>query len=146
MKLLLTRFQATDNSTVGRLLVDGAPECYTLEDALRYPGQKIADKTAIDPGTYRVVIDASTRFRRLMPHVLDVPDFTGIRIHWGNTDADTRGCILVGHAWVPGSERITGSQVAFDQLFAKLEAAEARGEVIELEIVEQAEEDQRIAA
>ena len=134
MKLLLTRFQATDNSTIGTLAVDGKFECYTLEDAVRW--QKIQDKTAIDPGTYNVIIDFSTRFQREMPHVMDVPNFTGIRIHPGNTEADTDGCILVGKEY--SKDWVSESRAAFTPLYDKIYSALAKGETVTLEITEQA--------
>jgi hypothetical protein len=147
MNLLLTRFKATDKSTIGTLAIDGAFFCYTLEDALRWPMQKIQDKTAIDPGVYNVIIDFSQRFKRLMPHVMDVPNFTGIRIHSGNTDADTSGCILLGTSY--SVDRIAGSRVAFgidaldnvlpDGFYAKIQAALVAGDTVTLTITEQAE-------
>lgn len=139
MDLLLTRFKASDKATIGTLAVDNEFFCYTLEDALRWPGQKIPDRTAIDPGDYPVIIDFSNRFQREMPHVMDVPNFEGIRIHQGNTDADTSGCILVGSDY-SGDDFISNSVKTFDLLFVKLRNALATGGKITLHIVEQAEQ------
>jgi len=110
-------------------------ECYTLEDKDRFleeGGEKIYGETAIPRGLYQVVIDQSQRFRRLLPRLLDVPHFEGIRIHAGNTDADTQGCILVGT--VRGDERVVNSRVAFDKLFAKLQRAYDDGDQIVIEV------------
>ncbi len=57
-----------------------------------------------------------------MPHILNVPDFTGVRIHSGNTSADTDGCILLGSTWA-GKDFIGNSKNAFDIFFEKLKAA-----------------------
>src|SRR5689334_1352299 len=91
MNLQLLRQQFTTDSTIGSLYIDGEFECFTLEDTVRAPGIKIAGATAIPSGTYEVTIDLSARFGRMMPHVLDVPMFKGIRIHPGNTAKDTEG-------------------------------------------------------
>jgi hypothetical protein len=135
MKLDLVREQITPKSSAGRLFIDGVFECYTLEDTVReVPGKpvsewKIPKVTAIPTGTYKVDITPSARYRRDMPIVLDVPGFTGIRIHSGNTDADTEGCILVG-AYRESADEIRGSRAAFGWLFEKLLAAKARAEEI----------------
>ncbi len=127
MELLVNRFKNTEKSTLGRLLVDGVEECFTLEDVRRPDGVKVQNQTCIPAGTYNVIIDASTRFKRDMPHILDVPGFTGIRIHSGNTDADTEGCILLGGK-LENDDFISGSKDAFAAFFKKLKAALDAGE------------------
>lgn len=133
MELRLNRFKYGEKSTLGRFFVNGATECYTLEDVRRADGVKVQDATCIPAGTYSVIIDASVRFKRDMPHVLDVPGFTGIRIHSGNTDADTDGCLLLGNA-IENDDFISGSKDAFGQFFPKLQAALDAGEDVTIEI------------
>ncbi|GJL76412.1 MAG TPA: DUF5675 family protein [Nitrosomonas sp.] len=130
MELRLERTERSGNSTIGELSVDGQFECYTLEDLER--PKKIKGETAISVGRYEVIINHSQRFGRLLPLLLNVPEFEGVRIHPGNTAADTEGCILVG---VTKSEGFIGqSRVAFEQLFNKLKAASG-AEKIFIEIV-----------
>lgn len=119
MLLQVKRFKKGDKSTLGRLYINGEFECFTLEDVIR-DGAKVAGKTAIGDGAYDLVIDMSSRFKRNMPHVLNVPNFEGIRIHSGNTDADTEGCILLGLK-VVNDDFIAESRVAFDRFFPKLQ-------------------------
>ena len=120
MLIEVKRFDFKPNYTIGKLYIDGKYECYTLEDAVR--NNKIQDVTAIPTGEYKLVIDASTRFKRDMPHILNVPNFTGVRIHSGNTSKDTEGCILLGTTW-SGGDFISQSKTAFDKFFTKLKAA-----------------------
>lgn len=82
--------------TIGKLYVDGHYLCDTLEDTVRPAGTKIAGKTAIPAGTYRVKKTMSPRFKKILPEIMNVPGFTGVRIHAGNTVADTDGCLLLG--------------------------------------------------
>ena len=120
MKLELERIFLGADYTIGKLFIDGVYECDTLEDTVRE--FKIKHETAIPKGTYKVIITMSQRFQRLLPLLVDVPNFNGIRIHPGNTKADTSGCILVGVNKVKGM--VINSRVTFNRLFAKLLLAE----------------------
>lgn len=120
MKLLLKRLHKTNNSTVGELSINGKFECYTLEDIER--DVKIPSKTAIPKGDYVVEISFSNRFKKEMPILLNVPNFEGVRIHSGNTAADTEGCILVGQT--RGLDTVGKSRLAFAELFVKLKTDE----------------------
>ena len=132
MRLLLERLQLDRGVTIGALSVNAVFECWTLEDTVRAVGVKVAGQTAIPYGTYPVVITHSPRFGRDLPLLEYVPGFTGVRIHPGNTAADTEGCILVGADRRPSS--IGRSRLAFDNLFIKLAAAVRRNERITLVI------------
>lgn len=119
MNLKLVRDTFTDESTMGQLYVDGKWQCYTLEDKLR--DVKIYGETCIPYGTYEVVVTWSNRFKRQMPLLVDVPGFSGIRIHSGNDSHDTDGCILVGRTKAPNW--VGESRLAFDAFFPHLQAA-----------------------
>ncbi len=119
MELLLNRLIRTTESTVGKLLVNGAFECFTLEDAER--PAKIYGKTAIPKGRYEVIINWSNNFKQYMPLLLSVPDYQGVRIHAGNDAADTLGCILVGRTKSPNW--IGESRLAYRALFKKMQLA-----------------------
>jgi hypothetical protein len=121
MKLELKRTIKTSESTIGELYVDGVFECYTLEDVVRDNGEKVYGKTAIPAGTYKVICNLSNRFQRIMPLLLNVPGFEGVRIHSGNSSLDTEGCILVGR--VKEENRIGESKLAYSHLFPQLQAA-----------------------
>ena len=95
MELTLKRDILADGYTLGLLSVDGKNYCYTVEDMVR-EGVKIPGKTAIPYGRYKVIVNMSNRFKKLMPLLIDVPGFSGVRIHSGNTAEDTEGCIIVG--------------------------------------------------
>lgn len=129
MELLLKREPSGVSSTLGELSVNGSIECFSLEDVVRIDdaatqadeGAKVFGKTAIPAGRYMVTVDFSNRFQELMPRLLNVQGFTGIRIHPGNTDADTDGCILVGQARAAG--QIRQSRPAYKRLLGRIEAA-----------------------
>lgn len=128
MKLLLERLQIDADVTIGSLSIDGAWQCWTLEDTVRPDGApKVFGQTAIPFGTYGIDITMSPHFGRLLPLLLNVPNFTGARIHPGNTTADTEGCILVGQDRLGKS--LGNSRAAFDVLFPILRDAIAKGPV-----------------
>ncbi|SDA10090.1 hypothetical protein SAMN05216428_10124 [Nitrosospira sp. Nsp11] len=129
MELQIKRTDFSEESTIGELSVNGVFECYTLEDKVR--PVKIAGKTAIPSGRYEVIINFSQRFQKQLPLLLNVPNYEGVRIHSGNTAANTEGCILVGET---KTDNFVGeSRWAFNRLFEKLKVA-AESEKIFLEI------------
>jgi hypothetical protein len=109
------------SKTFGGLYLFDFRICEVLEDTVRAPGVKIPGQTAIGYGEYDLTIDFSNRFQRMMPHILNVPMFDGIRIHKGMTDKDTEGCPLVGMKR-NGFDGISNCAPAFDYFFARLEA------------------------
>jgi len=121
MLIEVKRFEFKDTYTIGKMYLDGQYECYTLEDVVR-KGAKVNGQTAIPTGTYNLIINHSNRFNRDLPLLENVPNFTGVRIHAGNTSAHTEGCILVGTTW-SGKDFIGNSRVAFNKLFEKLKKA-----------------------
>ena len=105
MKLQVVRTQFGRDATNGLLFIDGLFECYTLED--QYQEVKVMHETCIPEGTYdvkfRTVGGFHERYKKRygnshygMLHLQDVPGFTYILIHAGNTDEHTSGCLIVG--------------------------------------------------
>jgi hypothetical protein len=125
MRLAMSRFQFTETETISRFSIDGAPYCYALEPTVReiagmpVESWKVPGRTAMPCGLFHVTIDWSTRFRCLMPHVLNVPGFDGVRIHPGNTWHDTEACPCVGRNLEPHS--VTGSWEVFPGLVARMQ-------------------------
>lgn len=130
MRLQLSRFEAVGKATIGLLYVSGKFFCFTLEDKVQEP--KVPGETAIPAGTYQIEVGWSDRFQRNMPRLQNVPEFSGILIHWGNSDVDTEGCILVGHSHEIGRDWIGTSKPVFDRLYDILSKTL---EDIEIEIV-----------
>lgn len=132
--LTLFRNSLTNESALGTLSIKEGNEeeflCYTLEDRVRevphesVKNWKVPGQTAIPRGRYRVLKTMSHRFKRYTLHIMDVPGFAGIRIHAGNTAADTEGCVLVGMGMADrssnGSQAITRSRDAVAMLEARL--------------------------
>lgn len=138
MEMLLCRIFINPRQTLGSLFINRQFECYTLEDTEReiegvpVSVWKVPGQTAIPMGRYRVIISRSPRFGKLLPELLDVPGFTGVRIHAGNTEADTDGCILVGRK--QGKTDIFESSPARRQLQDKIQTAIDNGDEVWLTI------------
>lgn len=106
MEIRLKRIAKRDSYTIGRLIIDGKYYCDTLEDKDRgltknmdlseIKNKKVYGQTAIPAGRYQIIWSYSAKFKKSLPLLLNVPGYEGIRIHSGNTNVDTLGCILLG--------------------------------------------------
>ena len=135
MELKLKRIAKRDTYTIGRLFIDCKYFCDTLEDKVRDLSKeaKVKGQTAIPTGRYKVFLTYSPRFKRILPLLDNVPQFTGVRIHRGNTAKDTEGCILVGYNREVG--KVLDSAVTEQRLMAVLQNAVNKGEQIFITIV-----------
>lgn len=154
MELLLKRIALKPNYTIGKLYIDGKYFCDTLEDTDRGLSSsmsveniylnKIKGKTCIPKGTYKITLDVvSTKYSNFtkysytrfcngkMPRLLEVPGFSGILIHAGNTPEDTDGCILVGENKAVG--KVINSQKVWKKLYGYLQEGKQEGIVITIQ-------------
>lgn len=133
-RLTLTRTSRGVGYTTGILHEKGNILCYTLEPQWRdlVHEKKVMGRTAIPEGTYRIRMSPSKKFRRMMPYLMEVPNFTGVMIHPGNRVEDTEGCILVGERDKPNT--LMYSRRTFERLYNTL-FEQANEEGGELEIV-----------
>ena len=128
MNITLNRIAKKSKYTIGKLYIGGEYFCDTIEDTDRgltqtmtdaqIKSKKVYGQTAIPTGTYRVIISYSNKFKRQMPLLLNVPGFLGIRIHSGNTEKDTEGCLIVGKNKVVG--KVIESKDTYNKLFSIL--------------------------
>lgn len=144
MNIFQHRYLFDEHSTLSRLYLNGTFECYILEDRVREPYTnqdktyehipteqwKIPSETAIPVGKFDVTIDMSSRFKKLMIHILEVPGFSGIRCHSGNTNHDTEGCMITGKERNEKLGEVSGSILAKNALFSKIQKALDRKEKV----------------
>lgn len=143
MELVLTRIAKRKTYTIGKLyIVEKVDDeylagekqtyfCDTLEPTWRdyaHGGRKIKGCSAIPEGRYAVVISWSPKMKAWLPILLGVPMFSGIRIHTGNTAADTEGCILVGQNLKKGM--VLNSNIWLKRLKDRIVEAKAKGEAV----------------
>ena len=131
MEIVIWRKYRKANYTIGKMYIDGVFFCNTLEDTDRGLMQgmnvgeimtkKLAGETAIPVGDYKLTRTWSTRFKKMMPQVMNVKGFAGVRIHAGNTAKDTEGCPLVGDNTAIGM--LTNSRKRYVELDTKLQVA-----------------------
>lgn len=119
MKITVKRTFKGKEYTIGHMYLDGKYFCDTLEDVVRPDGTKVYGQTAIPAGTYQCKLTYSPRFKKTLPHIMDVPNFEGVRIHSGNTAADTEGCVLVGENKVKGC--VINSRTTMNKLMELLD-------------------------
>ena len=121
MEIEVKRIALKPTYTIGKMYINNVFICDTLEDVVRHDGAKVYGQTAIQKGNYTVRMTMSNRFKKVLPLIENVPNFEGIRIHGGNTDADTHGCILVGTNSEVG--KLTKSQIALKKVMTLLNSA-----------------------
>lgn len=134
MEILIERKYKKPLYSIGLMYIDGKFFCNTLEDTDRnikqeHPetyitAKKVYGKTAIPLGTYDVVMDYSAKFKKKLPHILNVKGFSGVRIHAGNKPEDTLGCILLGKNDRVG--RVSNSGATCNKFYHLLNAAGGR--------------------
>ena len=127
--------------TISRVYINGRyVGCNALEDTDRgllqtmqiteLQRKKIKGKTAIPRGYYDVRITYSPKYKRMMPLVVDVPAFSGIRLHSLNKPEDSEGCIGFGKndkvGWISDSKYWT------DKICRLIETALNKGEKVTL--------------
>lgn len=142
MDIIVKRIAKKPTYTIGKMYINGKYFCDTLEDADRAIKQtdsiskiksiKVSGQTAIPYGTYKVIVNQSPKFKRLLPRLLDVPGFEGILIHRGNSDKDTSGCVLVGENKIVG--KVINSTQYETKLVSILRNAQALKEEITITI------------
>ena len=137
MNISVVREDDPSNShNFGQMWIDNIYFGETLEDKDRFlesPGEvKVDGDTAIPRGRYKVTLSLSQRFGRIMPEVHDVPGFSGVRIHGGNTEADTSGCILLGS--VRTKDGIANCKPINDRLINRIEVEITAGQEVWLEV------------
>lgn len=125
MELKLKRVFFSETSTIGELYINDVFVCHILEDKDRnltdtsLPSEKVHGRTAIPYGRYEIVLSYSARFKKILPLLVNVHLFLGIRIHPGNTSVDTEGCLLPG-IWDGKTEMVKFSRITFNKLFATI--------------------------
>ena len=136
MKLTLKRIALRPTYTIGKLYIDDAYFCDTLEDTVRDTTksgkfdngeQKIKGKTAIPYGTYEIKWTYSPRFKKYTPQLMNVPSFEGIRVHAGNTSADTEGCLILGENKQVG--KVLNSRATINKFYPIIKEACSNGKV-----------------
>jgi hypothetical protein len=138
MLLHLARKPSHKGATIGALAINGVFHSWCLEDEIReVPGKpvvewKVYGKTAIPQGSYPVILTPSARFKRVLPLLVGVPGFSGVRCHPGNSAEDSDGCLLPGYTRYENS--VGQSRAAFEALFDRLEEATKAGETIQIHI------------
>lgn len=136
MKLTLKRIALRPTYTIGKLYIDDVYFCDTIEDTVRDLNKngkfdngekKVHSKTAIPYGIYEIKWTYSSRFKKYTPQLMNVPSFEGIRIHAGNTSADTEGCLILGKNKQVG--KVLNSRATINKFYPIIKEACSNGKV-----------------
>lgn len=142
MELLLERKYLKSNYTIGNLFINGKFYCNIIEDPVRDINKngsfdcgeiKIKGSTAIPFGEYEIQVTYSHKFKRKLPLLLNVKHFEGIRIHRGNTEKDSSGCLIPGENSKRGM--VLNSTKYELELTNLIENANKKGEKVTIKIV-----------
>lgn len=129
MEIKIVREHVTKEATLGRLFINGEFECYTLEDLPRK--KKIKHETCIPAGTYevrlkKVLTPLTERYRGKYPwfkwhlEITQVPDFTDVYLHIGNSARHSSGCPLLGKTRDIKESFIGYSEAAYKVFYLKV--------------------------
>lgn len=142
MELLLERKYLKSNYTIGNLFINGKFYCNIIEDKIIDFNKngtfdcgelKISGHTAIPYGEYEIKVTYSPKFKRKLPLLLNVKHFEGIRIHRGNTEKDSSGCLIPGENSKRGM--VLNSTRYELELTNLIEMANKRGEKVIIKII-----------
>jgi len=153
----IERFRFSPNWTLSRVYVNGIQNGYCIEDEIRHV--KLHGETAIPFGNFQLKLRQSPSFSASFlysdaanllieakdkgkhPNIKDfrnhdliwidpIPNFGLVLIHWGNTDLDSDGCLIVGakmgvlstHKGKPIEPRegVVESRIFYKALYPKL--------------------------
>lgn len=155
-QLLLIREYDSGIDTIGKLYfkADKLKYIHILEDS--YNKEKVPGSTRIPAGQYEIklrregktfdkyynhqineIAELTKRYGIL--HLQNVPNFTNILIHIGNTNIDTSGCLLVGHNINNNSKEpgyLSNSSSAYIYLFKHIAPVFDRGEQLFINILD----------
>ncbi len=122
------RFLLTPKSTIGDLFFNDVFICNTLEDIVRLNGEKVYGETAVPAGEYNMKMSFWETYNADYPHLLNVPNFTGILIHPGTEPGHTEGCLLPGFYDPALPDQVNSSRLIYRKvLLPNIKTALANG-------------------
>ena len=99
---VLQRWTHDNRPTLGSISYKGNALCGSVEDQKQPRGVKVAGDTRIPEGVYplrwRDVGRWAQRFQKMgypgSLEICEIPNFSAVLVHLGNTKRDTEGCVL----------------------------------------------------
>ncbi|EAH5139885.1 hypothetical protein P6E80_001254 [Campylobacter coli] len=133
MKITINRRYTGKTCVIGKFKVLGDDEeilfeCFSLEEDKE--GLESGKDLRIPEGNYNLKRHSPSRFENTLRSITkkdddtminvyndDVPSSRAILIHWGNTDKDTQGCILLGLTKDNNNESVGQSRQACKEFY-----------------------------